>query len=250
MKMMKMFSVSDYIKECLKEKDRKEIEEIEEIVRSVEELPKNSYDSYLLCVNKMSATLTQGEKFDDSDVVYLQAFLHEWYMCRALRTRRTKGDEKEKTKGEWEVWTECREWLKENFDGIKKFHGIYLDGIDINQYEKDIKNLLDGLRKIVGPISAAKILHVMAPAIFPIWDTKVRKSKLKLGDDGSAYFGFMSQIKEFLSSNTEEDKQGSNLISELAEKYYGEKGRQFKLKILDAIIWGNERENKKRNNSK
>src|SRR5205085_372396 len=55
-----------------------------------------------------------------------------------------------------------------------------------NQDQRVVKNLFQAFENILGPVGAAKTLHLMAPDFFPLWDRKIANGyNLRLGRSGS-----------------------------------------------------------------
>lgn len=105
-----------------------------------------------------------------------------------------------------------------------------LDELDI----ENIKNCYNELREIVGPTSASKILHLICPNFFPLWDVDIRKeisAKVKgrgeygIGDSGAGYYRFMLEIETLLNIH-------DRTLSKLSQKY----GR-FNMRLLDEHLW-------------
>jgi hypothetical protein len=63
--------------------------------------------------------------------------------------------------------------------------------------------LFDRFQLVLGPVGAAKALHLLAPRFFPLWDTEIRRSYSKLGYKVNSnkperrpanYWDFMQQV--------------------------------------------------------
>ncbi len=60
-----------------------------------------------------------------------------------------------------------------------------IDTLD-HRDESALKNLFQAFERVLGPVGAAKTLHLMAPDCFPLWDRKIADGyKLSLGRAGS-----------------------------------------------------------------
>jgi len=92
------------------------------------------------------------------------------------------------------------------------------------------------LRIIVGPTSASKILHLICPNFFPMWDCDIRKlisniykwrknSHKGIGESPEGYYKFIQEIQVFL-------KKYDEVLLELSKQY--DKG---KLKLIDEFLW-------------
>lgn len=127
---------------------------------------------------------------------------------------------------------EFKEWegklptvLKKYFNKLKAFQGKSLEKEDIEKWEKDIKEIYQDIRKIVGPTSASKILHLICPDFFPLWDSNIRK-QAGVGDKEKGYYEFMKESKGFLD-------RYADVLSELAESY----DNKSKLRLVDEYMW-------------
>ena len=79
----------------------------------------------------------------------------------------------------------------------------------------------------VGPTATSKILHIINPQLFPMWDTKIRvKFGLNPGYS-SDYINLLTESKRWLSN----DKLKLELET-LSKKHH-----KSKLKILDQYNW-------------
>lgn len=69
-----------------------------------------------------------------------------------------------------------------------------IDGLAEDRDEDAIETLFDDFERVLGPVGAAKSLHLLAPAFFPIWDRAIAQSYglgLTKGSNGSKYVTFM-----------------------------------------------------------
>jgi hypothetical protein len=89
---------------------------------------------------------------------------------------------------------------------------------------------------VKSPIAAVKVLHLICPDFFPLWDSRIREAVIaeladRSGDRYSvfAYYCFMQAIQDFVTKYDE-------VLSELAEQY-----RKGKLKIVDEALWASRR---------
>jgi len=109
--------------------------------------------------------------------------------------------------------------------------------LNVSKFELDVKKLYDCFKHIVGPVAATKVLHLICPNFFPMWDNDIaravrseiqrRGERNDIIEDFSAadYYRFVGQVLNFI-------KKYETALSDLAALY--EKG---KLKILDEFLW-------------
>ena len=71
--------------------------------------------------------------------------------------------------------------------------------IDLNHFRKEIISIFNDLMKIpcISSTSISKILHVLHPRLFPIWDDEIRML-LKIEDTGNDYIKYMSMVQEII----------------------------------------------------
>jgi len=102
---------------------------------------------------------------------------------------------------------------------LGKLRGKRLEQLDLNdtQLRDDIKNIFKEFssRKSIGSTGASKILHVLNPHVFMMWDVSIRDAYHKLHNKNhkvgyeECYLEFLKQsqeiIKAILSKNSEDD---------------------------------------------
>lgn len=146
---------------------------------------------------------------------YVKTFLINWGMMG-----RVLGREAFK---KWEV--KLPSVLKKYFNKLQTFQGKPLENEDIEKWEKDIKAIYQDIREIVGPTSSSKILHLICPDFFPLWDSNIRK-QVGVGDKEKGYYEFMKETKGFLD-------RYANVLGELAVNY----DNKSKLRLIDEYLW-------------
>jgi len=155
----------------------------------------------------------------------IKTFLINWGMMTRVLGRKKYKD--------WEK--NLRDVFLEICDKLENFRNLNLiDYKDISKLREDIEECYQRLKSIVGPTSTSKILHLICPTFFPMWDVDIRKkvnieSKSlgngKIDDTKEGYYKFIIEIQKFLIKY---DK----ILLELSEKY-----NKPKLRITDAFMW-------------
>ena len=120
--------------------------------------------------------------------------------------------------------------FKINWGGVRL---LPLLGEDLRRYETDIKTIYQALKSAVGPIGAVKVLHLVCPSFFPLWDNAIANGlrQYYYGDStydsfsDQDYFEFMMWVQNWLREN-------DNLISSLSEQY-----NKTNLKMIDEFFW-------------
>jgi len=86
-----------------------------------------------------------------------------------------------------DIWSSCREKSILNF-----------------QPDPSLKPVFDDFEALLGPVGAAKAMHLLAPQFFPLWDRKITRTyNIHLGRQGrnmnwEKYCGFMADAQEQL----------------------------------------------------
>ncbi|ADB58812.1 DUF6308 family protein [Archaeoglobus profundus] len=119
-------------------------------------------------------------------------------------------------------------------DKLERFRNLNLENANIDELKKEITDCYQEVRDIVGPTSASKVLHLICPNFFPLWDANIRKlvsqeckelGKGSIDDRAEGYYRFMKEVKDFL-------ERYEKILSELSRKY----GKP-KLRVVDEFMW-------------
>jgi len=101
-------------------------------------------------------------------------------------------------------------WLKENIDILERLRKR--DIFDLNENDlKVVRNLFESLLETLkdpkgrkSPVAVSKVLHLLAPQLFPLWDNKIAKAYECFWYHSEAasdkYVGFMKKIKNLAES--------------------------------------------------
>jgi len=125
-------------------------------------------------------------EFSEIDVNrVIKAFLITWGgMARVLK-RREKWEDK------------LVAVIKRYSDFLERVRIMDLANLSIKELES-LQDLIEKcymeIREVVGPTSASKVLHIIAPEFFPLWDVNIRKM-YKVSDSFRGYFRFMLNIR-------------------------------------------------------
>ena|SRR5437667_4695690 len=98
--------------------------------------------------------------------------------------------------------------------------------------EKDtITTLFHDFEQVLGPVGAAKALHLLAPRLFPLWDRAIAKAhELPLGTAGSnsdRYWRFVSISKEQAAQLARADPLCENPLKSIDEYNYCKHTKQW-----------------------
>jgi len=210
---------------------------IEYVKRSQDAYPDHSlYREYL---GKMEKTrLAQLNEIKVAMI--MRPFLYQWgKMGRVLGQKEFMG---------WERG--IAEKVRVNLEKFEKFRSMYLLNTTLGDFRKDIVKAYDSFKGVVERVAATKLLHIICPNFFPLWDNAIKmalKAELigtisegvedlidkdidllcdKIEDfSGEDYYIFMRMTQYFI-------RRYERTFLELARTY--EKGV---IKILDDLLW-------------
>ena len=149
----------------------------------------------------------------------LEPFLLKW--GRMSRVLGKKGCEKIRIK------------IVELNNQLIKYREITLLDFDINEEKEEIKRIYNIFKSIkainrkVGQTATSKILHIINPELFPLWDSKIRPKFGIYSGNASEYIAFMIEQKRWLS-----DENFKISVDKLANKY-----GVSTLKVIDQYNW-------------
>lgn len=151
----------------------------------------------------------------------IKPFLYKWgRMGRVLGRNEFK---------DWE--SDFVKKVQSNYEKLENFRTKNLVDIELTEFESDIKKCYDSFKETIGQIAAAKVLHLICPNFFPLWDNDIAKAiRNEYGEEvedfsGADYYRFMQKLQDFI-------KEYEGVLSDLVNRY-----RRGKLKILDEFLW-------------
>ena len=160
----------------------------------------------------------------------LDPFLVHWgWMSRSLHRNDREG---------WENVLTLQIQAHESF--LREAQNLKLANEDLQPNRWIIEACFGSFHSAIGPISAAKTLHLIAPQYFPPWDTAIAElarrfprsvAGLVSGPQKSsqAYFGYMQQVQNFLQTY-------QVVWDKLANEF-----QRTNLKMIDLYLWQNQR---------
>lgn len=136
---------------------------------------------------------------------------------------------------EYEGWqTKVANAIGANYQRLGYLRTIDVEEADLAQYEPDVKNCYEAFKEAVGPVAAAKTLHLICPDFFPLWDTAIAQSAVQERPPstwGKApyrwedYYMFCQQTQAFI-------RRHSEIIAGLSHQY-----AKSKVRITDECLW-------------
>jgi len=114
--------------------------------------------------------------------------------------------------------------LEAHKEDIKLLRNRSIDDLQ-NGDGGNIKELFHDFELVLGPVGAAKCLHLLAPKFFPLWDRKIAKDGYglyirKMGQNKEIYYEFMQKQKEQCDQFGGEKSLGMNPLKALDEYNY------------------------------
>jgi len=187
---------------------------------------------YYGCIQGMKKV--QLNKINSQDIEGpVKTFLINWgTMRRGLNTK--KG---------WE--RNIERIIKSNCDMLDSFRNKNI--LSKNIEEIDVKNAImdcyKAIRKCIGPTSTSKVLHIIAPNFFPMWDNAIKLKISKecknkeiflngIGDSPIGYYKFMRVVKFFILS----DSKRKEIISSLSKNLNPACGVS-EVRTVDKYFW-------------
>ena len=165
-----------------------------------------------------------------ADVIEIvQPFLYRWgVMGRLLGQARFNG---------WQ--SRLAQIIGSHSRLLGQFQGQDITGVNLRSHGSDVVTLYESVKGVVGQIAAAKVLNLVCPDFFPLWDNAIASAmRAELANmagysfnsgveafSGEDYLRFMEGVQLFISRH-------SAVISVLANQY-----SQRKLKTVDACFW-------------
>ena len=97
-----------------------------------------------------------------------------------------------------------------------------IEDLDLNDKPKVVK-MFQEFETTLGPVGSAKALHLLAPALFPIWDTaiaqKTGRRLGRLGTNGNRYWDFMRLTRDQCLDLRRQGGKG-NFLKRIDEYHY------------------------------
>lgn len=119
--------------------------------------------------------------------------------------------------------------LNDHLGAIEKYRERSIASLESDEQE-DLRTLFNRFESVLGAVGAAKCLHLLAPAFFPLWDRAIAKAyRVKCDRDG--YISFMRIAKEQCRVLAEQGAPWPDLLKAIDEYNYC----KFTMKSADSI---------------
>jgi len=207
-------------------------EDLIEKVNIVEEEYELTECIYYGAIKKLENVQKDLTKLDDIQHVrrVIKPFLTQWGMMGRVVGRKDL---------DWMKLGETLRNLEKEFQELrdKKFLTIDFNEKNISNSIKKICRKIKCIPYIGGHTCAPKILHLLSPEIFVMWDEDIRKNYEKKNDriSGSpeGYLNFLKEVQKELKNALESQQ---NTTEKRLEEIEGQMRRKYKNKTLARIV--------------
>jgi len=205
--------------------EKMEFENFVKVVKKFEEEDGFADVLYLEAIRKLQKVREDPLELDESIARrIIRPFLASWGRM---------GRNIEREDFDWCRLVEAIGNQKENLGKLKK---ETLLGIQFDKVANVISKIYDGIRvKHLGPTGTSKILHLLNPEVFVMWDDDIRKkiSKRPFSGNSNGYLNFLKWIQSELAKATK-----GHTIEEIRHKINGEYiDTKTLAKLADEFCW-------------
>ncbi len=113
--------------------------------------------------------------------------------------------------------------LNRHAEALERYRDRPLEGVSPDD-RADVEALFEQFEALLGPVGAAKALHLLAPRFFPLWDRKIAAAKLcrlgRAGTNAPRYWRFMAVTRDECVALGGEARHGTDLLKRLDEFNY------------------------------
>lgn len=113
--------------------------------------------------------------------------------------------------------------LKNNLESLHKYRKLKIENLGDKDKQK-IKRIFKDFENILGPVGAAKSLHLIAPSVFPLWDRSIATAYntplKKTGTNSDNYIQFLLKTKQQVKRLLQSGVERKNLLKRIDEYNY------------------------------
>ena len=202
-----------------------EFEKFIKVVRKFEEEDGFADVLYLEAIRKLEKVRENQQELDERMARrIIRPFLASWGRM---------GRNVERQDFDWHRLVEATKNQRENLDKLKKETIL---GVRLDKVASVIKEVYNGTKiKHLGPTGISKILHLLNPELFVMWDNDIRRkiSKKPFSASSRGYLNFLKWIQGELIEATK-----GRTIEEIRNKIGGEYiDRKTLAKLVDEYCW-------------
>lgn len=137
---------------------------------------------------------------------------------------------------------ELQQVIKHNRDIVNRLNKFHLYEVNLRFIKNDILYVFNEFSKVVRYTGASKVLHILAPNLFVMWDNTIRESYGYAKND-KGYYNFLTKMQEELMELIESYAKDykcsySTAVKQLCEKLF-KKGCIPITRLIDVYNWFN-----------
>lgn len=199
----------------------------------------SDHSTYIEYLGKMEKTpLAQLNEIQV--VMIIRPFLYDWgKMGRVLGQKEFIG---------WE--REIAEQVQSNLEKFEKFRKMHLLNTNLTDFRQDIVKAYESFKIIVERVAATKVLHIICPNFFPLWDNAIKEAVkaelIRMISKGIEDFVekdfdlLREKIKDFSGKDYYLYMRVTQYFVERYKRTFVELAKTYKkgvVKILDDFLW-------------
>ncbi len=120
-------------------------------------------------------------------------------------------------------FTDIERLIGKHYSLLITFRQRSIEGFD-QEDESNVRHVFKAFEEVLGPVGAAKCLHLLAPRFFPLWDRAIAEAYDlplgKVGINADRYCHFMGTVKGQIQSLGGEQAIGRNPLKAIDEYNY------------------------------
>jgi len=120
-------------------------------------------------------------------------------------------------------FTDIERLIRDHYSLLIDFRQRSIEGFDQGD-ESKVRHVFKAFEDVLGPVGAAKSLHLLAPRFFPLWDRAIAEAYglplRKRGTNADRYCRFMRIVKGQIQSLGGEQTIGRNPLKAIDEYNY------------------------------
>lgn len=120
-------------------------------------------------------------------------------------------------------FAEIERLITDNYSKLVAFRQRAIESFE-KADEDEVKHIFKAFERVLGPVGAAKCLHLLAPRFFPIWDRAIAEAYglplARAGKNADKYCRFMQIVKQQIQDLGGEGGIGRNPLKAIDEYNY------------------------------
>lgn len=142
-------------------------------------------------------------------------------------------------------WEQLAKALRDKSALFQKLHNesLLTVNLEASQVKEAIKEIYNAIKvKFIGPTAVSKILHLLNPELFVMWDEAIRRKIYNVSGTAEGYLNFLREVKrkveEMISNETRRTgRSKEEIIEKICSELPSEKlGEKYTRKTLAKLI--------------